>query len=113
LRFSGSVNESTVRGGSNDDEIIKEEDWRGHIFGEGRIALKPHWRSGFNMRRVRMIIIYVISTTAIWTSLRTIFMQKTFNGRNYGTINAYYFQDLRPDISSEQPDILPWIKYNA
>lgn len=113
LRFSGSVNESTVRGGSNDDQIIKEEGWRGHIFGEGRIALTPAWRSGFNVRRVSDDYYLRDFDYGNLDILENNIYAENFNGRNYGAINAYYFQDLRPDISSEQPDILPWIKYNA
>ena len=35
-----------------------------------------------------------------------------FNGRSYGVINAYAFQDLRPNQTTDQPNVLPMISYS-
>lgn len=111
--FNGSVNKSTVRGGADDDEIIRDKQMRGHLFANGFYNLTPNWRTGFNVKRTTddyYLNDFNFSSEEILENKAYV---EYFKGRNYGNVTASYFQDLRPGITSEQPDILPMAEYNA
>lgn len=113
LNFNGSVNQSDVRaGGSNSDTILKKDKTRGHIFAEGALALTPNWTTGFNAQRTLddyYLKDFDYSDSDVLYS--TAYLTRIKN-RDYFDLNATFFQDLRPSITQEQPDILPWAKYN-
>jgi LPS-assembly protein len=110
--FLGSINKSTVRGGSNDDQIIREEDWRGHVKMDSRFNFTDNWRGGLRINRASddyYLRDFDYGSESILTNVAYV---EHYDGRNYGNVSAYYFQDIRPDISTEQPDILPLANYN-
>ena len=112
VKFNGSLNRSTVRGGSDDDDIIKPEKWRGHLFANGYFQLDPYWGTGFNFKRTTdnyYLRDFDFSTDDVL--INNAFLQR-IKGRDYTNFNATYFQDLRPNITQEQPDILPWVQHN-
>ncbi len=112
LKFNGSVNQSSIRGGSNDDTLITPEKLRGHIYANGYMNLTPQWRAGFDVRRASddyYLKDFEYSNDDILTN--DVYTEY-FKGRNYGIVSATYFQDLRPGITSEQPDILPSARYS-
>lgn len=112
LMMNGSINRSTIRGGSNDDTIIKPETWRGHIFASGYTQLAPYWTTGFNIKRTFDDYYLGDFNYSTENVLINNAYAERIKGRDYANINATWFQDLRPDINQEQPDILPWAKYN-
>lgn len=112
LFINTSINRSAVRGGSDDDTIIKEEDFRGHFFSNGQLALTPKVMANYSVRRVTdnyYLRDFGYGAEDILSNSANV---EYYNGRNYGVVTGYYFQDLRPNIAAEQPDILPWVKYN-
>lgn len=110
LLFSGSVNRSTVRGGSDDDEIIKPERMRGYVFGDGTVNLDPNWRAGFSLKRTTDNYFLNDFGYGGYDILMNSVYAERFKGRDYTSINNYYFQDLRPNVNQQQPDVLPWVK---
>ena len=109
--FTGSLNKSTVRGGSNDQNIIRQEDWRGHVKMNSQLSFTENWRGGLQVNRVSddyYLQDFDFGSEEILTNTAYV---EYFNNRNYGNIATYYFQDIRPDILSEQPDVFPLINY--
>ncbi len=110
--FGDSTLEATgslMYGESNSN---KGDDWRGHTEGKFRQDMTDHWRSGLNwsltsddlyLRRYR------ISSEDILTNR---VYGEYFSGRDYANIEAFYFQDLRPNINSDEPLVLPRARWS-
>lgn len=110
--FKGSLNRSEIRGGHNDNETIKPEKWRGHIFTDGSWNFAPSWTTGFSFKRTTddyYLNDYDFQHSDILTS--SLYLQR-IKDRDLFDIRAMAFQDLRPNILQEQSDVLPWAKYN-
>lgn len=112
LLFEGSVNRSKIRGGPDDDIILKERDWRGHFFGSGQYQINDQWRTGFNLQRT--IDDYYLRDFDYSSEdvLKSNLYAERFDGRNYTNASLLYFQDLRPGITEEQPELFPWLHHN-
>lgn len=111
LSFKGSLNRSEIRGGHDDKDIIKPEKWRGHIYSSGSYGFAPDWVAGFNFNRTTddyYLRDYDFDHYDVLTS--QLYMQH-MKERDLFDIRAMYFQDLRPNITQEQSDVLPWAKY--
>ncbi len=113
LFFEGSINRSTIRGGSDDDTILKERDWRGHIFSTGRYDMNDQWRAGFNINRTIDDFYLKDFDYSSDDILKNDLYLERFSGRNYTNANLTYFQDLRPNITEEQPKLTPLIEHKA
>jgi LPS-assembly protein len=110
LSFEGSFNESEVLDVNNN--LIKPEKLRNHLFGDGYVGLANDWGAGFNVRHVSdNFYLRDFDFVSADVLTNTAYLQR-ISGRDYGNINATYFEDLRPGIAQEQPDILPSAKYN-
>jgi len=112
MRFSGSGNESSIRGGNDDDQILKPERFRGHVFGEGYVQLNNEWGTGFNVKHASdkyYLKDFDYASDDVLTS--SVFAER-IKDRDYANINGTFFQDLRPGSVQPQPDVLPWAKYN-
>ncbi len=87
--------------------------WRGHIRGAGRFELDDKTRYGFNVFRATdstYANLYGISTLNTLTSRAFVERQ---DGRSFGSINAYSFQNLRPNADQGiSPIIGPFAAYN-
>ena len=106
----GSANYSPIRGGDNETDIIKPDDFRGHFFGTGEFALNEKWRTGFNIRRTVDRYYLQDFDYSQDTILNNELYAERYDNRNFSRISAYYFQDLRPNVTGRQPDILPWME---
>jgi LPS-assembly protein len=85
---------------------VKENEWRGHLFGNGLFDLNDTWRTGFNLEKTSdrtYLRRYKISGEDILTSRAFV---EGFRGRNYAVANAYQFDDLR-DNSEPEPLVIP------
>ncbi|HEY1095800.1 MAG TPA: LPS assembly protein LptD [Alphaproteobacteria bacterium] len=108
IDLEGSMNYSPVRGGSDERNILKEEDFRGHFFGRGEFDLTDQWRTGFNIRRTVDRFYLKDFDYSQDDILNNELYAERYDDRDFSRISAYYFQDLRPNINTSQPDILPW-----
>jgi LPS-assembly protein len=85
---------------------VKEDEWRGHLFGNGLFDLNDTWRTGFDIEKTSdrsYLRRYKISGEDILTSRAFV---EGFRGRNYAVANAYQFDDLR-DNSEKEPFVIP------
>ncbi|WP_158043788.1 LPS-assembly protein LptD [Skermanella pratensis] len=85
---------------------VKEDRWRGHLFGEGLFDLDETWRAGFNLEQTSdrsYLRRYRISGEDILTSRAFV---EGFQGRNYAVANAYRFDDLR-ELYENEPYVIP------
>ncbi|HYI68938.1 MAG TPA: LPS assembly protein LptD, partial [Skermanella sp.] len=85
---------------------VKEDEWRGHLFGNGLFDLNDTWRTGFNLEKTSdrsYLRRYRISGEDILTSRAFV---EGFRGRNYAVANAYQFDDLREN-SENEPFVIP------
>lgn len=113
LSFNGSINKSDVRaGGSENSRVLQEDKTRGHIFANGSLALNPYWTTGFDIRRTSddfyLRDFNYLQADVLYSSTYI----TRIKDRDYFDLNGTFFQDLRPNIDQEQPDVLPWARYN-
>jgi len=100
--------------GSNrteEDDRIEEDVTRGHIFADGIYHINNKWRAGFNWEQAtdkEYLRLYEISKKDV---LETEGFLERFSGRNYSSIRALHFQDVRTGPRPEQPDVLPIIEH--
>lgn len=112
IQFNGSVTDSgrTERSGGREIEI--EDEVRGHFEGEGLWNINENWRAGFDVAVVsdnQYLNQYNISGEDL---LESEIYAEWFNGRNYATSKALFFQDLRIDRDVDQPNVLPEASLN-
>lgn len=113
FNISGSFNNSDVRSGGDNNTILEQDKQRGHIFADGKLHLTPSWTTGFDVKRTfddYYLRDFDFSQADVLISNAYI---EQIKGRDYFNVNGTFFQDLRPNINQEQPNILPWVKYNA
>lgn len=112
MLFDGSINRSAVRGGSGDDDIVRDKQWRGHVFSNGLFELSDTWRANYYLQRTWDAYYLRDFDYGEQDILASNFALERFKGRNYTNISTNFFQDLRPGIPTEQPDMLPWITHD-
>ena len=98
---------------STDSRSSDEYDFEGHADWEGRFSLNPTWRAGFDFEQSSQrtyLRRYNIGGPDVLTSR---LYAEGFRGRNYTSVAAYKFQDLRaggdPD---DTPIVLPLAEYS-
>jgi LPS-assembly protein len=107
ILLNGSIVNADRKENSPTGTIVREDEWRGHLFGNGRFDLDDTWRTGFDVQHTTdesYLRRYNISTEDILTS--RLFLEG-FRSRNYAVVNAYRFQDLRPGVAEREPMVLP------
>jgi LPS-assembly protein len=112
IQLNGSIVNADRKEDSPAGPIVRENQWRGHLFGTGRFDLDDTWRTGFDVQHTTdesYLRRYNISTEDILTSRLFI---EGFRSRNYAVMNAYRFQDLRPGIAEREPTVLPLAEAN-
>lgn len=112
IRLNGSIVNADRKEDSPTGPIVREDQWRGHLFGNGRFNLDDTWRTGFDVQHTTdesYLRRYNISTEDILTS--RLFVEG-FRSRHYAAVNAYRFQDLRPGITEREPMVLPLAEAN-
>lgn len=85
----------------------RDEELRGHIFGKGRWDINNKWRAGFDLEKTsdeQYLRQFDISSKDLLKS--ELFVER-FSGRNYATARGMMLDDVRVDVTEDQPDILP------
>lgn len=110
LELEGSA---TVADIENDNGLVKEDRFRGHIRGDGRFDIDETYRWGFRLDRTTddtYLRVYNFGSASKLTS-RLYF--EGFEGRSYGGIQALTYQGLRAqDKNDQEPIVLPLADYN-
>ncbi|WP_207477579.1 LPS-assembly protein LptD [Arenibaculum pallidiluteum] len=108
LRLDGSILNADRIETITGTPVRREDQWRGHLFGNARVDLDDTWRAGAQIQRTSddtYLQRYGVSSQSL---LRSSAIIEGFRGRNYAAASGYYFQDLRPFVtSSDEPLILP------
>lgn len=85
-----------------------EQEFRGHLFGEGVWDINDKWRAGFNSQMVTddtYLKEYGITSDSV---LENELYVERFDGRDYFVTRGLAFQDVRvSDRAADQPNILP------
>lgn len=94
-------------------EVVKEDQFRGHVDAAGRFDIDQYWRWGFDVQRATdktYLRLYDFSSAR---SLTSRVFAEGFHARNYLALRGYSFQGLRAeDENDEAPIVLPLIDYN-
>lgn len=98
---------------STDQRESDEYDFEGHADWEGKFSLNPTWRAGFDFEQASQrtyLRRYNIGGPDVLTSR---LYAEGFRGRNYTSLAAYKFQDLRASSDSDDtPIVLPLAEYS-
>jgi LPS-assembly protein len=113
FNFNGSADRSAVYADGSDSTLVNNDKFRGHIFSDGSLKLSSDWTAGFQVQKTFDNYYLKDFDYYLGDVLQDDAYLQYMNGRDFANINATFFQDLRPDISQQQPDIYPWIKYDA
>lgn len=110
MRLAGS---GTIADRTKASSEVEQDVLRGHIDGEGRFDINETWRWGFDLNRATddtYLRLYNFSNKRTLTSR---FFAEGFRGRNYLSVDNYFYQGLRAtDDNEEAPIILPMLDYN-
>ncbi|WPZ33457.1 LPS assembly protein LptD [Thalassobaculum sp. OXR-137] len=98
---------------STDDRSSDDYDFEGHADWEGKFSLNRTWRGGFDFEQASQrtyLRRYNIGGPDVLTSR---LYAEGFRGRNYTSLAAYKFQDLRASSDPDDtPIVLPLAEYN-
>ena len=98
----------TVTEGDYDTQTTTKNDKvRGHFFADSEYDFNDHWRAGYKggyASDPSYLRFYRISQDDI---IRNRAYAERFDQRDYVAVNAYAFQDLRPNRPGDQPNVLP------
>ena len=106
VELSGSVNRSDRTDQRGDEEILRQDKARGHLFGNARFDLTDHWRTGADIALTSddtYLKTFEISDEDV---LRSTGYLEGFYGPSYLSVEAFSFRDLRLD-GQRQPVIAP------
>lgn len=110
LFLSGSVTRSDVL---NDANIDEGQQMRGHFIGKFLYDIDNVWRVGSDVNFASdktYLPIYRYGSSNQLTSRNYL---EGFSGRDYASVNQYYFEDLRPGTTAVQPVVLPLANFSA
>lgn len=97
----------------SDTGIDRGQQWRGHFFGAFLYNIDNVWRAGTDINFTSdksYLQRYRITSADNLVSRAYI---EGFQGRNFASVNAYAFEDLRPGTQQVQPFVLPQAKFSA
>ncbi|GGF25245.1 LPS-assembly protein LptD [Aliidongia dinghuensis] len=108
-----SITQADLVGGANNNTTVHDQ-IRGHIASFGEFDLDENWRTGWAIRRTTdqtyERLYHFGGNENFLTSDAYV---ENFDGRNYGSVNAYSFQSLRLGVSDRaQPYVLPLGDYS-
>ncbi len=96
---------------SDEPQRAEGKSFRGHLFADGRIDLSDRWRGGLEFRRTTDDSYLQQYSFPFRDVLDSRLFAEGFNGDDYALIEAYDFQDLRPNFPEELPTVLPLAQY--
>jgi LPS-assembly protein len=108
FQFDGSVTESGRIDSVAGVDVHREDEWRGHVFADGKWDINEKWRAGMDVEVAsddQYLRQYDFSSKDV---LENELYAERFSGRNYTVIRAMAFQDVRVrEEQTDQPHILP------
>ncbi|HNS44221.1 MAG TPA: LPS assembly protein LptD [Alphaproteobacteria bacterium] len=108
IKFNGSSTYSDRKYSIGEETYISDEEYRGHLFGEGLWDVNDKWRAGFKSQITtddQYLREYDVTNEDV---LENEIYAERFEGRNYFVTRALAFQDIRTsERSADQPNIFP------
>lgn len=110
LNFSGTMDDipNDVSG-----QPARQDKLRGHLFIDAATNINDHWRAGADIKRATddtYLDLWRYSDADTLTSRAYL---ERFTETSYGVVDAYSFQDLRPNITENEPNVIPHVAYRA
>lgn len=91
----------------------RDEEWRGHFFGDALWNIDDKWRAGADVEYTsddQYLREYDVSSEDV---LENELYAERFSGRDYGVVRVIGFQDVRvSDRQFDQPDVLPEAEFH-
>ena len=94
---------------------VRKDQFRGHIFTDGRFDIDDQWRTGFDIKRstdqtyLRRFNFFGPSESTLESNAYI----EGFNHRNYMAANGYLFQDTRLGQRPDSPVVFPLLEYKG
>ena len=98
--FVSVIGTGTIADRERNNGSTKKDDLRGHIDAFARFDIDKHWRTGLDLQRASddtYLRVYDISADRTLTSRAFV---ERFDGRNYGSANAFLYQGLREPVTT-------------
>ena len=111
MKLNGGITYSERKDSEAGQRVTKDEEVRGHIFGEGLWDINNKWRTGFDLEYSsddQYLRQYDFSGEDV---LQSQLYAERFSGRNYSSARLITFQDVRIGElqNDDQPQVLPEI----
>ncbi|MCB9989222.1 MAG: LPS-assembly protein LptD [Rhodospirillales bacterium] len=108
LTLSGSTTYSARTDSVGGEDVKKREEWRGHVFADGRWDIDNKWRAGTELELTsddQYLRQYDFSHKDVLEN--QVYVER-FSGRHYGVGRVMAFQDVRVrEEQTDQPNVLP------
>jgi len=111
FEISGSISGSDRQEGVGSNRRNVDDDFRGHLFGLGRFDISDHWRTGFDIALAADDTYLREFNITDEDTLDNRLFAEYFNRRNFASVEAFYFQDLRPGINEDEPVVAPYAQW--
>ncbi|MCB9991366.1 MAG: LPS-assembly protein LptD [Rhodospirillales bacterium] len=113
LLIEGSATKSDRNDSVAGQEVITDDEFRGHLFANSRWSMNEKWRSGLDLELTtddQYLREYDFSGKDVLEN--QLFVER-FSGRNYAVGRLLAFQDVRVEEErTDQPNVLPEIELN-
>lgn len=113
LLVEGSATRSNRSDSVAGQEVITDDEFRGHLFGESRWSINEKWRAGLDLEMTtddQYLRQYDFSNEDV---LENELYVERFSGRNYAVGRLLAFQDVRiAEEQTDQPNVLPEAEMN-
>jgi LPS-assembly protein len=111
LQFDGSFTHADLISDTGADEGYQ---WRGDLFGKFIYDINNVWRAGTDVAFASdKSYLERYNIPGGGDELTNRVYLEGFQGRDYGNITSYYFEDLRPGPEPVEPLVLPQATFNA
>lgn len=111
LELEGGLTSSERKDTVDDQVITRDEEVRGHLFGEALWNINNKWRAGMNLELTsddQYARQYDLSSKDVLEN--EVYLER-FSGRNYASARIIDFQDIRVNPrETDQPNVLPEIE---
>ncbi|MDR3425777.1 MAG: LPS assembly protein LptD [Alphaproteobacteria bacterium] len=111
LMLDGSVTKADLI--DTNSGIDRGQQWRGDLMGKFRTDLDDIWRAGSDIQYASdRSYLHRYDITSLDQTISDAYLEG-FKGRDYLSVNSYYFQDLRAGVNTPEPVILPSMSFSA
>ncbi len=108
MKVGGSFTHSNRTDSVGGEEVVQDDETRGHFYGEARYDINDKWRAGADIEVTsddQYLRQYDFSSKDV---LENDIYAERFDGRDYAVVRAMAFQDVRvAEEKRDQPSVMP------